>query len=188
MLKYEKTETRPINGETTEVCIYKNSITGSTMVTYLLYKDEHGNKWWTFEDMYTMPFIRQMTAKRVIDLYGHGLSKDDIKTITESMKVVLKSDSAEKYEQAYAKVLELDNLVETMADPVKQCMGLCTVYILLNDEMPDTWTQHVTSQKMAFMTMNLDLQAFFLNWWTGIMRRSGLALKGLSQIASILTK
>ena len=83
-----------------------------------------------------------------------------------------------------AKVLELENLTETMADPVKQCLGLCTVYLLFNDEMPDAWTTPVTSQKMTAMAHDIDAQAFFLNWWTGIMRHSGKVLKGLSRIAS----
>lgn len=184
MLKLERIDERPINGTPTKVRLYKNSLTGNDLTTYYLYTDKFGNTWWTFEDLFALPFIRQITAKRIMDLYGHGLTLDDVKSITAQVKTILRSDSGERYEQAYAKILELENLTETMADPVKQCMGLCTVYILLNDEMPDAWTQGVASQKMTALTHDIEAQAFFLNWWTGIMRHSGKVLKGLSRIVS----
>lgn len=183
MLKLEKTEKRPMNGNDTMIRVYKNVITGGTCETYHLHTDQFGNQWWAFVDLFTLPFIRQLSAKKVLDLYGHGLALDDVKQITGQLKTILRSASQEKYEQAYAKAMELENLAETMADPVKQCMGLCTVYLLFNDEMPDAWTQQVVSQKMTVMANDIGLQSFFLNWWTDIMRRSGLLLKGLSQIA-----
>jgi len=184
MLSLTKNETRTINGQPTPVRVYANNLTGGTCETYLLHTDQFGNKWWAFLDLFTLPFIRQLAAKKVLDLYGHGLALDDVKMISGQLKTILRSASPEKYEQAYAKAMELENLAETMADPVKQCMGLCTVYLLLNDEMPDAWTQQVTSQKMTVMAVDISLQSFFLNWWTGIMRHSGLVLKGLSQIVS----
>lgn len=185
MLKQEKTETRAIGGKEVPARIYRNQITGSECVTYLLHTDRNGNKWWAFEDLFTLPFIRQLTAKKVIDLYGHGLALDDIKQMTGQIKSILRSSDGEKYDKAMAKVLELENLSETMADPVKQCMGLCTVYLLLNEEMPDAYQNSVTAQKMTLMAMDLDLQAFFLSWWTGIMSSYGQHLKALSQIVSI---
>lgn len=184
MLKLERSEEREINGKPTKVRRYKNSMTGNDLTTYQLYTDKFGNTWWTFEDLFALPFIRQLTAKKVLDLYGNGLTMDDVKSITVQLKTILRSDSGERYEHAYAKVLELENLTETMADPVKQCMGLCTVYVLFNDEMPDAWSNHVTSQKMTVLANDLEAQSFFLNWWTDIMRRSGKVLKGLSRIAS----
>lgn len=184
MLKLERQEDREINGKLTPTRRYKNTLTGNDLTTYLLHTDKFGNKWWTFEDLFALPFIRQLTAKKVLDLYGNGLTLDDVKSITGQLKTILRSDSGERYEHAYAKVLELENLTETMADPVKQCMGLCTVYVLFNDEMPDAWSTPVTSQKMTVLANDLDSQAFFLNWWTDIMRRSGKVLKGLSRIAS----
>lgn len=188
MLKLTKQEERTFNGKPTMFRDYKNTLTDSNVSTYLLYTDKFGNKWWTFEDLFALPFIRQLTAKKVIDLYGHGLSLDDVKSITAQLKTILKTDGPERYEHAYAKCLELENLAETMADPVKQCMGLCTVYVLLNDEMPDAWTNAVNSQKMTILSLDIDSQAFFLNWWTGIMRRSGQVLKGLSRIASTVNE
>jgi hypothetical protein len=184
MLKLEKTGEREMNGRKTATRLYKNTLTGSEVTTYHLHTDKFGNTWWTFEDLFALPFIRQLAAKKVIDLYGNGLSLDDIKGISGELKTILKTDHPERYEKAYAKALELENLAEMMADPVKQCMGLCTVYLLFNDENPDTWTTPVTSQKMTAMALDLDSQAFFLNWWTDIMRRSGQVLKGLSRIVS----
>lgn len=177
-------ETREINGVSTPVRIYKNTLTGSELTTYLLRQDQFNNTWWTFEDLFTLPFIRQLAAKKVLDLYGNGLSLEDVKSLTAQIKTILKSTNADKIDVAYAKVLELENLSEIMADPVKQCMGLVTVYVLLNDEQPDAYTNQVTSVKMTTLAMDVDSQAFFLNWWIGIMKLSGQALKGLSRIAS----
>jgi hypothetical protein len=184
MLKLQKEESRVMNGKNTQVRVYHNTLTNGTCETYHLHTDQFGNKWWAFVDLFTLPFIRQLSAKKVLDLYGHGLALEDVKQITGQLKTILRSASPEKYEQAYAKAMELENLAETMADPVKQCMGLCTVYLLFNDEMPDAWTQQVVSQKMTVMAADIGLQSFFLNWWTEVMRRSGLLLKGLSQIVS----
>lgn len=188
MLKLEKTDTRVINGKPTPVRIYRNTMTDSEVTTYLLYTDKHKNAWWTFEDLFTLPFIRQLAAKKVLDLYGHGLALEDVKTITGQLKTILRSESPEKYEQSYAKALELENLAETMADPVKQCIGLCTVYLLLNEEPPDVWTNHWSAQKMTMLSFDVAAQSFFLSWWTGIMRLSGSVLKGLSQIASTVAQ
>lgn len=184
MLKLEKIETRAVGGKDTKVRTYKNTMTGSTISTYLLHTDSQGNGWWTFEDLFTLPFIRQLAAKKVLDLYGNGLALDDIKQHTTQLKAILRSNDGEKFDKAMAKVLELESLSETMADPVKQCMGLCTVYLMLNDEQPDVWTNQETAAKMTLMTLDTSLQSFFLNWWTDIMRLSGQALKGLSRIVS----
>lgn len=184
MLKLEKTDKRLLNGKPTDVRVYRNTMTDNEVTTYLLYTDSQKNQWWTFEDLFSLPFIRQLAAKKVLDLYGHGLHLEDVKTLTTQLKTTLKSNSAERYELAYAKVLELENLTETMADPVKQCIGLCTVYLLLNEEQPDVWTNHWSAQKMTLLALDVAAQSFFLSWWTGIMRASGSLLRGLSQIVS----
>lgn len=184
MLKLEKLDKRVLNGKETAIRVYKNALTGGICETYHLHTDQFGNQWWAFVDLFTLPFIRQLSAKKVLDLYGHGLALEDVKQIAGQIKTILRSASPDKYEMAYGKAMELENLAETMADPVKQCMGLCTVYLLFNDEMPDAWTQQVVSQKMTVMAADIGLQSFFLNWWTDIMRHSGQLLKGLSQIVS----
>lgn len=184
MFQLTTTALRTIGGKPTPTRTYRNEQTGSELVTYQLYQDKAKNTWWTFEDLFTLPFIRQLAAKRVIDLYGHGLALTDIKAHTTQLKNTLRGTDPEKYERAYAKVLELESLTESTADPVKQCIGLSTVYLLLNDERPDVWTTAEQAVKMSHLSLDLDAQAFFLRWWTDIMRHSGKVLKGLSQIVS----
>lgn len=188
MLKLLTETTRLYNGSLKPVKIWKNSVTESEVVTYQLRVDKFNNTFWAFEDLFSLPFIRQSAAKKVLDLYGHGLHLDDVRKLTGEVKIILKGNSPEKYEQAYSKILELENLSETMADPVRQCMGLCTVYLLYNDEAPDVWNNQINQQKMTAMANDPDSQAFFLNWWIDITQRYGQALNGLSRIASTITE
>lgn len=182
----EPEKPRLINGK--PVKVWKNTTTESEIVTYYLRTDKFNNTFWAFEDLFALPFIRQSAAKKVLDLYGHGLHLEDIRKLTGEVKIILKGNSPEKYEQAYSKILELENLSETMADPVRQCMGLCTVYLLYNDEAPDVWNNQINQQKMTAMANDPDSQAFFLNWWIDTTQRYGQALNGLSRIASIITE
>ena len=184
MLKLQTQESRPVNGKNTPVRVYVNTLTGSQTVTYLLYVDQAGQRWWTFEDLFALPFTRQLAAKKVVDLYGHDLALADILGHTTELKALLRSTDAEKYEKAYAKVLELEALSSGLADPVKQCIGLCTVYLLLEDELPDTYAQSTQNVKLSSLALDLDAQAFFLSWWTDHMRRSGRLLQGLSRTVS----
>lgn len=185
---FQKTNEQVIekSGKPSVVRTYKNAITGTEISTSSVYKDKAGHVWHVFDDLFSIPFIRQMAAKRVLDLYGNGLSLIDVKSITTQMKAIVKSNDAEKYERVFAKLLELENLAETMADPVKQCIGLCTVYTLLDDERPDTYLQSDVSVKLSLLSLDIDAQTFFLTWWTGVMSRSGQILKGLSRIASTI--
>lgn len=186
MLQLLRSEKMPLNGKETPVKVYKNTLTGSEVTIYHLYKDKFENDWWTFLDLYQLPLVRQMSAKRVLDIYGNGLSLDDVKAITGQLKTLLRGNDPEKNDRLMGKILELENLTETMADPVKQCMGLCTVYLMLNSEVPDVWNNNVMSQKMTIMAADVATQSFFLNWWTEVMEHYGMALKGLSRIASSL--
>lgn len=188
MYTLEKTDERVINGKKTPIRIYKNTLTGNLCTTYEIRKDISGNTWWGFEDLFSLPFVRQLQAKKVIELYGNGLALEDIKLMTGQMKLILKSQDPEKYEKVFAKVLEMENLSETMADPVKQCYGLCTVYLLFNDEKPDIWDNQTVSAKMTAMSVDIESQSFFLNWWIEVMKQSGKVLKGLSQIASTVNQ
>lgn len=185
MFELIKTETRQIQGAQRPVRTYRNKTTGTELTTYLLKEDRARGQWWTFEDLFTLPFIRQVASKKIMDLYGFGLSITDITAHTTQIKQLLRSDDQEKYEKVYAKVLELENITSAMADPIKQCIGLCTVYLLYNDERPDAYVQSEQNVKMSHLALDIDLQSFFLNWWTDIMRDSGKLLKGLSRIASM---
>ena len=188
MLELRSTQTGKIDGIERQIRTYVNSVTGSFVNTYHLRTDRFNNTWWAFEDLFALPFIRQVAAKKVIDLYGQGLSLTDIKTITSQIKATLKSDDREKYEKAYSKVLELENLTENVADPVRQSLGLCTVYLLMNDEGPESWTNQYSSEKMGALSLDPDSMAFFLDWWISKTSSYGQALKGLSQIASMATQ
>lgn len=179
------TDQREVGKLKTSVKTFRNDLTGTEISIYLLKKDRAGNEWWAFEDLFALPFIRQMMAKRVVDLYGHGLSLDDITQHTAQLKKLLRSNDVEKYEKCFAKVLEMENLATTMADPIRQCIGLCTVYLMLNDERPDSYTSTDQARKMDMLSLDIDLQTFFLNWWTDCMRHSGKVLKGISAIASM---
>lgn len=188
MFRLIKNENRVIQGKERAVRTYRNEQTTTELTTYLLTNDKFGGYWWTFEDLFTVPFIRQMAAKKVVDLYGYGLTMPDIMGYTAQIKTLLRSNDAEKYEKIYAEVLKLESLTSAMADPVKQCIGLSTVYLLYNDERPDAYVQSEQNVKMSVLAQDIDLQAFFLNWWTDIMKDSGQVLKGLSRIASTIAQ
>jgi len=188
MLKLDKSEIRQYNGKPTEFRIYVNSVKGDTLTTYFLRKDKFGHTWWAFEDIFQFPEMRQVAAKRITDLYGQGLSLIDITTITGQMKAVLKGNGADKYEKAYAKVLELENLTENIADPIKQNMGLCTVYLLMDDENPEIFSIKESNLKMAVLAEDPEGMAFFLEWWIALMKRYGTALNKLSKIALIASQ
>lgn len=179
-------QVREVNKKPTLVRVYRNDITSTEVIMYVLRQDAGGNKWWAFEDLFAIPFIRQMAAKKVIDLYGHGLALSDITGHTAQLKDLLRGNQPDKYERCFAKVLEMENLATSMADPVKQCMGMCTVYLCLNEERPDSYANHIQAQKMELMAADIDSQSFFLNWWTEVMRHSGKVLKTISGTASML--
>jgi hypothetical protein len=177
---------RDVNKKPTLVRIYRNNTSGTELAMHALHVDAGGNKWWAFEDLFSIPFIRQMAAKKVVDLYGHGLALSDITGYTAQLKDLLRGNQPDKYERCFAKVLEIENLATSMADPVKQCLGMCTVYLCLNDERPDSYANHVQAQKMELLAADIDSQSFFLSWWIEVMRRSGKVLNSISGIASMI--
>lgn len=166
--------------------LYRNDQTSTEINMTRLYVDNQNHAWWGFDDLLTVPFIRQMQAKRVLELYGNGLSMDDIKALTGQAKTILNNPGdPERYQKTYAKLLELEALTEMTADPVRQTLGLCTVYLTIDDERPDVFHQPTQTLKMSALAADPDAQAFFLRWLIGHMERSGKLLKGLSAIASM---
>lgn len=186
MFKLITTQEKELGGIMRMTRTYRSETSGTEISTYLLKQDRNGNKWWAFEDLYGVPFIRTMAANKIVKLYGNDLTLEDILAHTKEMKAFLKSNDPEKYEKTYAKILELESLSNSMADPVKQCIGLCTLYVLLNDERPDAYVQTEQSMKMSLLALDIDLQTFFLRWWTEVMQQSGKDFKALSLIASKL--
>ena len=188
MFKLIGTQERIVGQTKRQVRTWRNDTTGGEISTYLLTTDPGGNKWWAFENLYELPFIRTMAANKIVRLYGNDLLLEDILAHTKDLKALLRSSDGEKYEKAYAKVLELETLSTAMADPVKQCIGLCTLYVLVNDERPDAYVQSEQSYKMNLLALDVDLQTFFLRWWTEVMQQSGKDLKLLSLIASTINQ
>lgn len=189
MLELISKERRPIGNVERDCKVYKNSLTGSHVVTYLLHTDRAGNKWWTWENLFDLPMIRQMAARNVIELYGAGLSLQDITAKVNEMKLIVKNDKdPERYEKVYAKLLEMDNLARTTGDVAVQSMGLCTVYLMLNDELPDVYNQSEQALKFTALSVDIGNQAFFLNWWVGIIEHYGNLLKGISRIVSMTSQ
>lgn len=164
---------------------FLNKTTGTEISCSMVYEDMQKNKWWVFDDLFTIPFIRQFAAKKAIDLYGVGLQLDDILIYTKEIKSILKGADAEKYEKAYSKLLELESISQSAADPIKQSLGLCTVYTLLNDERPDVYNNNDISLKMSLLSLDINAQVFFLNWWTATIEKYGIALSTISQTVSI---
>ena len=188
MYRLEKTEKRDYNGKPTDFRIWRNNVTGNELVTYFLRQDKFGHTWWTFEDLFQFPFPRQVASKKIVDLYGHGLGLDDIKSITGQLKAILKGAETDKYEKAFAKVLELESLTETVADPIRQHLGLCTVYILMDDENPEIFSNRESSLKMTVLSEDPEGMSFFLSWWIDRMSASGKDLKAFSQIALLASQ
>lgn len=143
---------------------YRSSVTNTEVTTSLIYTSEDGVKWWAFDDLLSIPFIRKKAAESLTRLYGAGIEKEDLTHVVNRLKELLKSNDAEKYERSYAEVLQLEEMAEKVADPVKQSLALCPVYILADDERIDTFSSTQAKTKMERWALNLDEQAFFLEW------------------------
>lgn len=142
---------------------YTNSATGSKCITSLTYTDKEGNDWYSFDDLMTLPYTRQFAASKVSSLYALGLSKDDLTGHINGLKTILKSNDVEKYEKAFASVLDFENKANNATDPVKQMSSLACVYNLLNDEPIDSFDGSLQIKKMALLEADIDLHCFFLN-------------------------
>lgn len=167
---------------------YRSSISDTEIFTNVIYTDGNGSKWWAFEDLLQIPFIRKKAAEKVSQLYGVGLTKEDLTGFTARLKTLLKSDDIEKYEKAYSEVLNMEAVTEETTDPVKQSLSLCSVYILSDNERVDTFSFQDAIEKMNTWAMDMDAQAFFLNFLTSGMNDFTKHYKSIMQIASTLQK
>jgi hypothetical protein len=174
--------------ETAEKRTYRSTITGTEIGTHLLHNGEDGAKWWAFDDLLQIPFIRKKAGEKVTQLYGVGLTKEDLAVFINKTKAVLKGNDAEKYEKAYSELLQLEAVVNETADPVKQSLSLCAVYILADTERVDTFSFTDAIEKMNLWALQPDLQAFFLNWLTDGMNDFTKHYSSITQIASTLQK
>jgi len=165
---------------------YRNSLTGTECKTMVIHTDMYGGKWWAFADLFTVPLIREIAAKKVVELSSASLTQQDLQEHIAKSKAILKSDDREKYEKAYGELLEFERICNAVADPVKQTLGLATVYILADDERPDTFDQGIAHRKMDIWHTDLNAMGFFLNWLTDTISSFVSASSSIGQIASAL--
>lgn len=142
---------------------YTNSATGSKCITSKVYTDKEGNSWYSFDDLMTLPYTRQFAATKISSLYALGLSKDDLNGHINGLKTILKSSDPERYEKAFASLLDFESKANNATDAVKQMSSLVCVYNTINDEPIDSFDGAIQANKMALMESDFDLHSFFLN-------------------------
>lgn len=164
--------------------IYTNSVTGSKCEQVKVYTDKDGNEWWGFSDLTSIPYTRTAAATKISSLYSLGLSKDDLNNHITKLKTVLKSDDREKYEKAYALVLDFENKASTATDAVKQISALVCVYYTLNDEEVDSFDSNLQVKKMGLLEADPMAHSFFLSRQIESTENYMKSLNLISQIAS----
>lgn len=142
--------------------LYTNSTTGSKCTTSKVYTDKEGNSWYSFDDLMTIPYTRNFAATKISSLYTLGLSKDDIDKHIAGLKTILKSTDNEKYEKAFALVLDFESKASNAADTIKQLSSLVCVYNMLNDEAIDSFEGNLQLKKMSILENDPDAHSFFL--------------------------
>lgn len=163
---------------------YTNSTTGGKCIQNMCYTDRQGNRWWEFSDLMTLPFTRNFAATKVSSLYALGLSKDDLSAHTSGLKAILKSADPEKYEKAFALVLDFEKKAENATDAVKQVSSLVCVYFTLNDEPIDSFEGNLQLKKMSILENDPEAHSFFLTRWIETIEDYSKHLRLLSQIVS----
>ncbi len=162
---------------------YLNSATGTKSVMNLMYTDKDGNKWWSFSDLTAMPYTRNFAATKITSLYALGLSKDDLTSHISGLKTILKSQDTDRYEKAYANVLDFESKANNATDAIKQMSSLVCVYFTLNDEPIDSFDNNLQIKKMSLLEADIEMHGFFLKHQIGITERYSAFLNQLSQIA-----
>lgn len=159
---YELTETKTVKGK--PVRVYRNVQTNTEVRTTPIYTDTQGKVWWGFVDLYKVPYLRIAFAKHISDMFTMGLGLADILQWCKEEKEILRGDDPEKYEKLYAKILEKETLAKHIADPIKQHLALCTIYVLHENEKIDTFSDEQANEKLLLWKADLDATAFFLTW------------------------
>lgn len=161
---------------------------GSEVKTYLIYTDENKNKYWGFIDLYKIPIIRVVMSRHISDLFNVGLSLKDILKWVAEEKALLKSNDPEKYEKLYSLILEKERIAKFTADPIRQNLAVCTVYVLEDEERIDYFNEDLAEQKLKVWMAFPIMVAFFLSWHTEAIGRYMKTLEKISTIASKLEK
>lgn len=163
---------------------YTNSVTGSRCTTTMCYQDREGNDWHSFDDLMSLPYTRSFAATKISSLYALGLSKEDLNGHISAMKSILKSGDPERYEKAYANVLDFEAKANQATDAIKQMSSLVCVYYMLNDEPIDSWDNNLQLRKMQILEADIDAHTFFLQKQVTDMEDYTNHLRLLTQIAS----
>lgn len=163
---------------------YQNDQTGSQCTQSMVYTDKEGNKWWGFEDLTQIPYTRNFAATKISSLYALGLSKEDLTSFIARQRVVLKSNDPDKYEKAYALLLDFENKAINATDAVKQMSSLVCVYFTLNDELIDSFDNGLQVRKMSILEADPEMHAFFLKRVVDLTEHYSTFLSLLSRIAS----
>ena len=163
---------------------YTNSVTGSQSSQSMVYVDKDGNNWWNFDDLTAIPYTRNFAATKISSLYALGLSKDDLSNHINGLKIILKSTDPEKFEKAYANVLDFENKANNATDAIKQMTALVCVYYTLNDEPIDSFDNNLQIKKMSLLESDIEMHGFFLKRQIDTTERYMQSLNLISQIAS----
>ena len=163
---------------------YSNPLTGGKCSQTNVYQDKEGNTWWNFDDLTSLPFTRNFAATKISSLYSLGLSKDDLSGHISGLKAILKSDDRERYEKAFALVLDFENKANNATDAIKQISALVCVYFTMNDEAIDSFENALQIQKMSIMEADPEMHAFFLHRQTEATALYSESLNQLLQIVS----
>lgn len=166
--------------------IYTNTITESECMTEVIYTDAAGYRWWSFVDLFTLPIIREVAARKVTDLYTASITKTDIDEFLNKQKTILRSNDPEKYDKLMSEVLNFESAVSNVSDPTRNLLSLCTVYVMSDDERPDAYDLNLAMAKMDLWKEDTDAMVFFLNWLTDTINSFLSASAKVSQIVSKL--
>lgn len=168
--------------ETGKVRVYQSD-TGTRLETELIHTDQAGNKWYAFKDLFKIPYLRLAYSKQIADLFSAGLTLNDLREWIKKEKDILRGNSAEKYEKLYSLILEKESLIESTADPIKQHLSLCTIYILSEDEKIDYFDMSEIQKKMDIWRLDPLACSFFLNWHINHIANYSSSLNHISEIA-----
>lgn len=163
---------------------YQSTITGTEVITSLLYTGTDGEKFWGFEDLFSIPTQRKIAAQRITDLFAAGVTKEEIQTSLSETKAFLKAND---YDNAITTIINLENNLSHSNDITKQANSLAAIYVLTDTERIDTINQSVIMSKIERWRTFEDEQSFFLTWLMntidGFTKLSGQLSKIVSKMS-----
>lgn len=164
--------------------VYTNTLTNSQCSQTLVHTDKEFNTWWEFDSLTAIPYTRNFAATKISSLYALGLSKDDLNGHIAGLKAILKSQDKEKYEKAFALVLDFESKASNATDAIKQMSSLVCVYYTINDEHIDSIDNSIMITKMSLLEGDPEMHTFFLTRQIEATERYTNFLNSISQIAS----